>query len=147
MLPPPSVDRSALTGAARDSLIGQMMPPTAGARANSSFRLGTCLGDRQWLALGVAAIPPRSCPIMIATFWKRSAPRFVCINATTTHPRTLSLQTSDADFSRLVAQNAFKAALVRPDHFILDRIAAENLPALRLLRPALQNRGVSRNAA
>ncbi|MFO1115127.1 MAG: bifunctional 3-(3-hydroxy-phenyl)propionate/3-hydroxycinnamic acid hydroxylase [Beijerinckiaceae bacterium] len=148
VLPPPSIDRSALTGAARDSLIGQMMPQPLVRDANGSFRLDTCLGDRQWLALGVGCDPASLLSDHDRDILEALGARFVCINATTTHPRTLSLQTSDADFLDWVAQNAFKAALVRPDHFILDRIAArKDLPALRLFEPALQNRGVSRNAA
>jgi 3-(3-hydroxy-phenyl)propionate hydroxylase len=124
VLPPPQISKSALTGAGRDEVIGQMLPQPEVAAANGEIRLlDAWFGCQQWRVLGVGADPAAAVSARDRAILDGLGARRVAINATSADRATLQLQCRDLTFLDWAKRNRLGAILVRPDHFIAERFS------------------------
>ncbi len=122
VVPPPAIARSALTGAGRDALVGQMMPqPTVGT-AQSRAPLDEYLACHQWMVLGLGVDPASMLSSRDFALLSGLGARFICLNGVSRNPGTLSLQCDDAAFADWARRHAVGSVLVRPDRFIAARL-------------------------
>jgi 3-(3-hydroxy-phenyl)propionate hydroxylase len=124
VLPPPQISKSALTGGGRDAVIGQMLPQPEVAAANGEIRpLDAWFGYQQWRVLGVGADPAAAMSARDRAILDGLGARRVAINATGADRVTLQLQCRDQTFLNWAKRHRLGAILVRPDHFIAERIS------------------------
>jgi 3-(3-hydroxy-phenyl)propionate hydroxylase len=142
VVPPPTIGRSALTGAGSDAVIGQMLPQPSVKTPDGSFPLDTFQACHQWLVLGIGVDPATMLSAPDLGILDALDVRFVCVNGRSDRPRTLELRCDDPTFDAWVKRHAVCAVLVRPDRFIADRLDphGRDLPVLTLFARA---RGVT----
>jgi 3-(3-hydroxy-phenyl)propionate hydroxylase len=122
VVPPPTIQRSALTTRDRDAVIGQMAPQPTISAGQGASPLDRLLGCHQWLALGVGVDPatmmsPRDLGILEAL-----GARFVCLGGPARGASTLALGCDDRAFAEWADRHRVKGVLVRPDRFIAARL-------------------------
>ncbi len=122
VLPPPAIHRSALTGAERGALIGQMMPQPSVSSAQGKAQLDQFLSSHQWMALGLGVDPISMLSKRDLAILEALDARFICLNGACSDPRTLTLQCDDRSFVDWAKRHDVRAVLVRPDRFIADRL-------------------------
>jgi 3-(3-hydroxy-phenyl)propionate hydroxylase len=124
VLPPPQISKSPLTAAGRDAVIGQMLPQPDVAAANGEIRpLDAWFGCQQWRVLGVGADPTAAVSARDLAILDGLGARRVAINATSADRATLQLQCRDQTFLDWAKRHRLGAILVRPDHFIAERLS------------------------
>jgi len=131
VVPPPEIKRSALTGAERDAVIGQMIPQPAVSSSQNSTMLDEFLSCHQWLVLGIGMDPVSMLSKRDLAILDALGARFICINAPKTNARTLSLASDDPSFIKWTRRHVVRGLLVRPDRFIAQRLdSSRDLSAL-----------------
>ena len=124
VLPPPQISKSALTGAGRDAVIGQMLPQPEVATANGEIRpLDAWFGCQQWRVLGFGADPAAAVSARDRAILDGLGARRVAINTTSADRATLQLQCRHQTFLNWAKRHGLGAILVRPDHFIAERLS------------------------
>jgi 3-(3-hydroxy-phenyl)propionate hydroxylase len=140
VVPPPEIKRSALTGAERDAVIGQMVPQPTVSSAQGSAMLDDYLSCHQWLALGIGIDPVSMLSKRDLAILDALGTRFICINSPATDARTLSLESNDPSFSDWTRRHDVRGLIVRPDRFIAQRLDPRrdlsSLNAFAAVRPA-----------
>ena len=121
VLPPPNISRSALTGRARDALVGQMLPQPEVSAADGAAPLDRWIGCHQWLALGIGADPAAALSRRDRAILDRLGARLASINGRA-DAATLSLACCDQSFLHWAKRNRVSGVLVRPDRFIAERL-------------------------
>jgi 3-(3-hydroxy-phenyl)propionate hydroxylase len=121
VLPPPNIAHSALTGAGRDAVIGQMMPQPDVSAAERAAPLDRWLGCHQWLALGVGDDPAKLLSARTREILYGLGARFACINGEP-EASTTSLRCNDRTFLDWARRHGVRGVLVRPDRFIAERL-------------------------
>ncbi len=123
VLPPPQISKSALTGAGRDAVIGQMVPQPDVSSGGDVQLLDSFLGCHQWLVLGVGSDPAAVVSARDRVILDGLGARRVAINATSADRATLQLQCRDQTFLDWAKSHRLGGVLVRPDRFIAERLA------------------------
>ncbi|MGP0094274.1 MAG: bifunctional 3-(3-hydroxy-phenyl)propionate/3-hydroxycinnamic acid hydroxylase [Xanthobacteraceae bacterium] len=121
VLPPPHISRSALTGADRDGIVGQMLPQPQVAAAGQARPLDAWLDCHQWLALGVGADPRAELSRRDREILDAFGARFLAINGAAVTP-TLQMQCENQAFLDWAKRHSVRGILVRPDRFIAQRL-------------------------
>ncbi|MGX9943196.1 bifunctional 3-(3-hydroxy-phenyl)propionate/3-hydroxycinnamic acid hydroxylase [Bradyrhizobium denitrificans] len=142
VMPLPTVGRSKLTGAGRDTLIGQMMPQPIVKTVEDSFLLDTFQACHQWMVLGIGVDPATMLSSRDLAIMDALDTSFVCLNGRSDTPRTIELRCDDPAFAAWSKRHAVRAVLVRPDRFIADRLDPRGAD-LPVLTPFAQARGVA----
>jgi len=124
VLEPPYISRSALTGTGRDAVIGQMLPQPDVSSGGDARPLDTYFDCHQWLALGVGSDPSAATSIRDRAILHGLGARFVAINAADADRSTLALQCGEHTFLDWAKNHRLGSVLVRPDHFIAERVAS-----------------------
>jgi 3-(3-hydroxy-phenyl)propionate hydroxylase len=124
LLTQPAIERSALTGAASDRLIGQMLPQPEIPVAGEKRWLDRWLGGREWLVLGVGVDPVSLLSPRDLAALEGLGAKFLCLNAEA-GGRATSLPCEDQAFLGWAKRNLVGALLVRPDCFIAERLGAQ----------------------
>jgi 3-(3-hydroxy-phenyl)propionate hydroxylase len=122
VVPPPAIFRSALTGAGRDALIGQMMPQPTVAAAHARAPLDQFLSCHQWMVLGLGVDPVSMASSRDLAILDALGARLICLNGVSKSARTVSLQCDDAAFADWAKRHDVRGVLVRPDRFIAGRL-------------------------
>ena len=133
IVPPPYIRHSALTGSAKDSLIGQMAPQPLVSSGADQRLLDQYLESGQWLALGFGADPVSLLSSRDLSILDALGARFIALNAAAGDARTLALKTQDPPFEEWARRCRLRGALIRPDRFIADRLDPSR--ALQVLTP------------
>ena len=120
--PLPAICRSALTGAGRDALTGQMMPQPAVSSAQGRAPLDQFLSCHQWMVLGLGVDPVSMLSRRDLAILEALGARFICLNGASKTPKTLALQCDDAAFAEWANRHDARGLLVRPDRFIAGRL-------------------------
>jgi 3-(3-hydroxy-phenyl)propionate hydroxylase len=140
VVPAPEIKRSALTGAERDAVIGQMVPQPTVSSTQGSTLLDEYLSCHQWLALGIGIDPVSMLSKRDLAILDVLGARFICINGRATDARTLSLESNDPSFSDWTRRHDVRGLIVRPDRFIAQRLDPRrdlsSLNAFAAVRPA-----------
>jgi len=123
-IPPPAIDRSALTASGKDALIGQMAPQPTVRTGQGEVQLDRLLACHQWLALGLKTDPGALLSKRDLAILDALDARFVCINGRAMTSRTLSVQCDDPRFIAWSAKHGVRGVLIRPDRFIAARLNA-----------------------
>lgn len=123
VLPPPQISRSALTGAGRDAVIGQMLPQPDVSAGDDVRRLDSWLGCHQWLVLGVGSDPADALSSRDRAILQVLDARLVAINSAAADRTTLQLQCRDQSFLDWASRHRLGSVIVRPDRFIGERLA------------------------
>jgi 3-(3-hydroxy-phenyl)propionate hydroxylase len=123
-IPPPAIDRSALTARGKDALIGQMAPQPTVRTGQGEVQLDRLLACHQWLALGLKTDPGALLSKRDLAILDALDARFVCINGRAMTSRTLSVQCDDPRFIAWSAKHGVRGVLIRPDRFIAARLNA-----------------------
>jgi 3-(3-hydroxy-phenyl)propionate hydroxylase len=142
VVPPPAIGRSALTGVGSDALIGQMLPQPSVKTPNGTLPLDTFQACHQWLVLGIGVDPATMLSERDLGILDALDVRLVCVNGRSERPRTLELRCDDPTFDAWVKRQAVRSLLVRPDHFIADRLDSHGRD-LPVLTPFAQARGIT----
>jgi 3-(3-hydroxy-phenyl)propionate hydroxylase len=121
VLPPPHIDRSDLTGKARDALVGQMMPQPDVTDVEGTAPLDRRLSIHQWLALGVGDDPAKLLSARAREILCGLGARFACINGEP-EASTTRLRCNDRTFLDWARRHKVRGVLVRPDRFIAERL-------------------------
>jgi 3-(3-hydroxy-phenyl)propionate hydroxylase len=122
VLPPPQIRRSALTGVGRDALIGQMLPQPAVRSTEGVSMLDAFQGCHQWMVLGVGVDPATMLSGRDRAILDVLGARYVCVNGRSEKLETIELRCDDPAFAAWVKRHGVCAVLVRPDHFIAQRL-------------------------
>ncbi len=122
IVPPPAIFRSALTGAGRDALIGQMMPQPTVSSAQARVPLDQLLSCHQWMVLGLGVDPASMLSKRDLAILDRLGARFVCLNGVSKNAKTVSVQCDDPAFADWAKRHDVRGVLVRPDRFIAGRL-------------------------
>ena len=131
VVPAPEIKRSALTGAERDAVIGQMVPQPTVSSPQGGAMLDEFLSCHQWLALGIGIDPVSMLSERDLAILDALGARFIGINAPSTDARTLSLGSNDSTFTDWIRRHDVRGLLVRPDRFIAQRLdSSRDLSAL-----------------
>ena len=123
ILPPPQISRSALTGSARDAIIGQMLPQPEVSAGGDARGLDAWLGCHQWLVLGVGTDPAAALSARDRAVLDALGARLAAVNTSAVDRSTLRLQCRDETFLDWAKRHRLGVVLVRPDRFIAERLA------------------------
>jgi len=121
VLPPPNIAQSALTGAAKDAVIGQMLPQPELTGAEGTFPLDRWLDCHQWLVLGIGADPVQLLSQRDLKILRALGARFICLNGKAGAPAS-QLGIEDQTFLAWAKRHRLRGVLVRPDRFIAQRL-------------------------
>ena len=122
VVPPPTIQRSALTTRYRDALIGQMAPQPKVSSARGASPLDRFLGCHQWLVLGVGVDPAMMVSTRDRVILEALGASFVCLGGPARSASTLALGCDDRAFAEWADRHCVKGVLVRPDRFIAARL-------------------------
>ena len=122
MLPLPHISRSALTAAWRDSVVGQMLPQPEVTAAGDRRPLDLCIGQHQWLALGVGIDPRAELSSRDRAILDGLGARYLAINSVAATVPTQPLQCQDKAFLAWAKSHRLRGLLVRPDRFVAQRL-------------------------
>jgi 3-(3-hydroxy-phenyl)propionate hydroxylase len=126
VLPPPQISKSALTDSGRDPVIGQMLPqPEVTAENGEPGPLDDWLGFQDWRVLGIGVDPVVLLSARDRAVLDRLGAKYVAVNATSAGRATLQLQCHNQTFLDWAKRLRLAAILVRPDHFIAQRLSNE----------------------
>ena len=121
-LPQPHIDRSALTAARRDGVVGKMLPQPVLQLGGHGRPLDSWLGCHQWLALGVGVDPRAELSPRDRAILDGLDARFLAVNSAAAAIPTVSLQCWDEAFLAWAKSHRVRGILVRPDRFIAQRL-------------------------
>ena len=125
--PPTRLPPGRLVDRRRDKLSGSILPqalPTPGTVA-----LDTVWGCHQWLALGLGHDPQALLPEHERARLQAMGAVFAAWNAPELSPGTISLITEDPGFLAWMRRSRASGVLVRPDRFIVAKLAPGLAPA------------------
>lgn len=122
MLPLPHISRSALTAAWRDPVVGQMLPQPEVTAAGDRRPLDLCIGQHQWLALGVGIDPRAELSSRDRAILDGLGARYLAINSVAATVPTQPLQCQDKAFLAWAKSHRLRGLLVRPDRFVAQRL-------------------------
>jgi 3-(3-hydroxy-phenyl)propionate hydroxylase len=122
MLPPPHISQSALTAAGRDAIVGRMLPQPVVAAAGPARALDLWCGCHQWLALGFGVDPRAELSSRDRAILDGLGAQFLAIESAAAATPTQPLQCRDQAFLAWAKSHKIRGILVRPDHFIAQRL-------------------------